>query len=990
MKKFFAVLFIALLASMPIAFAQSLNIQQFAGRDNVRNVAQPTDTLVIKALVSIPGDDTITNDQVRLTTSSGITYLFDSCGQQGATATCTLRYDLVGEGGTDSYAISLFDDDNKEVTSDVEVLTNDFIDPALTSFSVDPSVLGTGPTTVTYAAEDYAFSPGDTSACAGVGKINLYEGGTSGTPTATIPGGADCTFSGTFQYAAHNSGNINFCAQAVDRLNRKSLPMCTNLSVDKSPPQFTGFRVTTKDGFAVHAIPPDGILSDVAVTLNEQSLDVNSVRADFNTLTQDGQHGDTSPQEIGSGTSREVIFHDIPVNKVSPCEFTVKAADVFGNIASQKFTCAIVQDTSPPQALGATTGYTSADGTVLLGIQGVLTVRFSEASMERANAYLDATPLGLGSNRKAETCVQSGSEWDCQWHLPGSVPAGRYAVTIQSNTADDLGNQLGTAASYSIDFDRDPPRIISGPSFQAFHPAVDYGTQVVNGDTIELSYNVSGGTSAVGNFSQIGGGQTAGLCDSELCTFSAQIQQSGGYTAKLPLTFFDDAGNFVTAVYNLTVYSVLNETDPHWWGNPVVDCSPSVVDRSSAALINHQVYCHIKLHSYDPKADIVATSIVPGECTGNLQSSIADVSLVNNGFLSKDPYMRVLLATREYPEQTLNITCPIYILTKIGNGFTQFPEKENVTMRVSFGTSAMGSLGAGLDDKINNAVASADGLSKWLDTAVKFLDFGNKVCTLRNLLVDVMGAFEVVHAVLTAVATAAPLAEGVRAAWCGTKSSYEGTFGGIDKMLAPFCGFLNCKGIAGGLLGDFNYGGLTAGQGAAGESGQLPAIIDPKQSFVWSALTLCVPGLIYNVDKYRQIQCRYATCLLRDVKKNGVPVSVCDDEKSYLTCNYFWGQAFNAIPFANIVQYGINLVKEVLANPFAALTLAISVVCPATCPSGTLNIGCAFAKVFEVVGRVIGDVQSIKGPGFFKLGQGPCNDLKQAKSEAAAPAAGAA
>ncbi|HSU72442.1 MAG TPA: hypothetical protein VLJ21_01175, partial [Candidatus Binatia bacterium] len=109
---------------------------------------------------------------------------------------------------------------------------------------------------------------------------------------------------------------------------------------------------------------------------------------------------------------------------------------------------------------------------------------------------------------------------------------------------------------------------------------------------------------------------------------------------------------------------------------------------------------------------------------------------------------------------------------------------------------------------------------------------------------------------------------------------------------------------------------------------------------------------------------------------------VCDDEKAYLSCTYFWGQFFNFLPFVSLLDNAIKLVQEFLANPFALAAGIISVVCPATCASGTGNTACSLFKVVEIIGRVIEDVTLItQNKGFFKLGNGPCQELKDALKE---------
>ncbi|MBI4145093.1 hypothetical protein HY493_02700 [Candidatus Woesearchaeota archaeon] len=1008
MKRFLAVFMAVLVLTLPVVFAQTLSIQQFSGQDNVPNVARPTDTLTIKALVNIPTDPEITNDQVRLITSEGVTYLFESCAPGTGTGffLCTMTYDLIGEGGSDEYSIGLYDDSGVELKSVIETLTNDFINPAVVTLVADPMTLGASPTTLTYEAQDYAFSPGDTGSCAGVGSIKLYENGLTGTPTATIPGGAACTLSGQTDYLPKASGNVSLCAIATDRLGKTSPSKCTTLTVDRGAPQFTQSKILTSDGTQVYAIPPQGITADVFVTINEGSLAVNSVRADLGSLADNSAFNELAPTELGElhGSSRVAVWRNIPIKKVSPCSFAVRASDVLGNSDSHTFTCSIVSDTSPPEPLGITTGYTSADGTVLLGSQANLFVRFREAGMARANAFLDASSLGAGASVKADSCEKVGDEWHCSWKFGTSAPEKRYTITLLASTRDDLDNPLANTAQYQIDYDSTPPVIVSGPEIDVVHATAEYGDQVVKGDLLQLSYVVTGASTVVADFSAVGGGnKTEGVCGDidgqNVCTFQQEIILSGSYHANVPIKFLDNAGNLAQTAYEFDVFGVLSEPNPNYWTS-AVECAPETVDRTSTALVSHQVYCRIKLSSQNPSASVVATALSVDECQGELESSVVDLTLINNGFGSKDPYLRMLLATREFPEAKLNISCPVLILTKLGQNFTQNAEREMVDMTVRFGESPLGTLAGNVDDKIEKAEKDVDSLNKWLKTAVTVLAWGDKLCQIRMIIWDVVGALTAIVGVL-GVAELIPIFGNAvtpgKEALCQSTDQLTKVLGddvaGIDNVLKDFCSFLNCKGgdiVGGDILGDIGrYAGggkgvNTPGEGIETAPQQGTGIsglesINVQDSLVWSALTLCLPGVIKNVDKYRQIQCRYAVCLKRDVKEGGIPLSVCDDEKSYLTCVLIWAQIFAAIPFMNIINYYLNIVQEWFANPAAAVAALVGLLCgqnfcTTTGPAYTV---CAAFKLASLIGNVINDYNAIKKPGFFSVGQGPCQEYEE-------------
>ncbi len=1002
--RFIAVFMALLIASLPMVFAQSLDVTKFSGTQNIRNIAKTTDTLGITAHVSIPGDTEITPNQVRLSTEEGVVYFFESCAQSVGEGVfdCYFSMDISSSGGTQGYAVLLYNDDGGYVVGKLEVLTNDNVDPDLLSFSATPVTTGIS-TSLNFQAKDYAFYPGDTTACAGVGSLKVYENSLSSTPVV-IPVEPSCDVTSSVTYTPKATGLIHLCGVAVDRIGRTSAPLCQDITVDRKGPDFKSFRVLTADGLDVYSIPPTGSIASIEVQVDDPSIDGATVRGDFGTLADNGVYNDRAPISITTDNPHTLTWLDIPLNKVSPCSFTVRASDTLGNAGSKTFTCTIVSDITPPQVLSASTGFTTSDGTILLGKQGTFTVTFKEAGMARGNAILDASALGLGSVRAA-SCKNVGENWDCGWTLPANVPSGKYSLTVQPDTTDDIGNAFGDSRVFNIEYDAVAPSLRDEPVvLKVYHTAADYGDQAVKGDVLELSYPVNGATTAVADFTEIGGEEnTDGSCttenDTTTCMFAQEVLQSGPYTAKIPVSFLDDAGNHVDSVYELKVFGLKSEANPNHWASKV-DCSPDVIDRSTSSYLNNQVYCHVKLTSKITNAEIANVAMGPSEeCVGDLDGSIADVSVVNAH--STDPYVRVLLATREYPEKTLTVKCPISILTKIGDSFLESPETEMVPITVQFGLGAQASLAQSIDSKVQDAVDEADALSKWLTTAKKFVDIADKICMIRTIVWDIIGALEVIVAVVGLISIAAKAIPGGEAATkptyiglCNGKETVQSVFAGkangvaggagdiisgIDSLLKPFCNYMNCQTLqaVADIAGSTGAGNAQELQGAANTVNQIYG--NPKESIVGSVANLCIPGIIYNVDKYRQIQCRYAVCLKRDVGEAGVPMSVCEDDKAYLSCLLVWKQAFALIPFAGLVEGYINQFKEIVTNPFAALATLVGIVCgqefcELEAPLFTL---CSAAKVFNVIGVVLNDYNTIKEPGYWSIGQGACDELKE-------------
>ena len=78
----------------------------------------------------------------------------------------------------------------------------------------------------------------------------------------------------------------------------------------------------------------------------------------------------------------------------------------------------------------------------------------------------------------------------------------------------------------------------------------------------------------------------------------------------------------------------------------------------------------------------------------------------------------------------------------------------------------------------------------------------------------------------------------------------------------------------------------------------LGASFDPKQSAIASVLKLCLPGIIYNMRKYMNLQCTYINCLKQT---SSFPASVCSEQRGFQTCKYIVGEFWSMVPFTKVL-----------------------------------------------------------------------------------------
>lgn len=247
----------------------------------------------------------------------------------------------------------------------------------------------------------------------------------------------------------------------------------------------------------------------------------------------------------------------------------------------------------------------------------------------------------------------------------------------------------------------------------------------------------------------------------------------------------------------------------------------------------------------------------------------------------------------------------------------------------------------------------------------------------------------------------------------GDKGPKKPETSGIRSFADKFCGMINCKADPktakeGGFGKWSNYlgGGWWFGQadffseaaeglsvwttqskfGSASKSSVSDVFnnfvssseTNVKNSLVLSILSVCLPGIIYNIEKYRQLQCQYIDCLQNGID-TGVPMDACDKVKSYSTCKYIYGEIFQVISFILPFDNTIKKVKDALSNPLTIVGTAIALRCMPLC-GVTIeypHARCRYVKLLSELGDVIQNVMGIKD--LFTIKYDYCKEVTSKK-----------
>jgi len=232
---------------------------------------------------------------------------------------------------------------------------------------------------------------------------------------------------------------------------------------------------------------------------------------------------------------------------------------------------------------------------------------------------------------------------------------------------------------------------------------------------------------------------------------------------------------------------------------------------------------------------------------------------------------------------------------------------------------------------------------------------------------------------------------GATANWCSTIQDF--TSFGTNQ---PGSALGQNENSRANVFGDLSTKDVNAAlKGAGTDVKQQEQLIDVKDSLVWSTACLCVPGILYNLNKYRQIQCRYATCMMEDLKDKGIPKSYCTDTRHYQTCNFVMGEVFSLLPITAFLDKIYKALADVMSNPFAAVSTLMGCICGGCkgiipgvidyCKgsmTGALYTACITTKTIAKVGDAAASIMQMTkmtNANYWKVNNDWCSSMEKAQ-----------
>lgn len=381
--------------------------------------------------------------------------------------------------------------------------------------------------------------------------------------------------------------------------------------------------------------------------------------------------------------------------------------------------------------------------------------------------------------------------------------------------------------------------------------------------------------------------------------------------------------------------------------------------------------------------------------------------------LNPVPVIQYTFNKGQYNVDEINSECTLEIFSQSSEGVTQIPETEKID--VKFKLFDLPNAAETLKQKTDKErkELKKDKVGKNIERLRKLAEYALKICTFFQTYYKVLSIMEQVVMILdnvqtTAAATvvgapAAAQAGATKSAVCGgeqagqeagakamgpgAKQGFKAgsklantkkTLGKFSQGgLGKFCNYLRCdyvpwnRDILDSLDEWYGVSHIASANIPQGEKQvSLAEKMNIEDSIISSIMFGCLPGIIKNLNEYRQIKCAYVACLEKDVPFGQDP-RTCDRVRNRLYCKYVVGEVFSILPYYQFLNSFQDTVRQILTNPFALGAFVAGNVCATQCTS---EVGSGWRYYACVVPKWL--IQSASIGDAFKQAATAANALK--------------
>ena len=944
LDKLMAIVIILLVILIPVyssnAMAFGISVTKSTGTKLDGFFDGQGDNWTIEVSANADGKE-VTEDMV--TVKFGKLEEFKSCSAFGGSYGCVWDSGYTTASDKEyNVEVSLYDDiTGKEDTATASIIV-DGSNPEINKFKINNQE---GKNIIV----QYDVNDGNPLTSSGLSRIEFLDGGDV---VKTLGNLSKYSASGTEELEIDKNGlfeDQSLTIKVYDKIGHVGEEESDNsVDLDLKAPDIdeSTFNIGDNDEY----LPGSSRPIDISIEIEEESgLLLNNVHVDLSSFGLSSHISADMCINVSENVYK-CVWRNIVGGAQGSASITFSASDKFGNIAKKTITKNFKIDSIEPQIEFFGTDNNFEDNSYITPREMniiKLELREAESGITKENIKVDFKNVNrhLGI-LTPDNCTQDLFNPDiylCTWNIMINSAGPIFLVDVIDNTGNEASADDLLRASITLNADTTDPIINSVEVISLGNTYTERREYVQTGDFLEIIVNASDNV-AVNGFADLTEITSAGdfreeaeceeVEDYWICKWETpQVRDGYIKSAELKIIIEDYSGNQAEEILDLEILDAdIINLNPDYWRIGDVKSIPEALDKQTTKLIGQRVYFELDLGSTG-KVKKLSSELTA--CTG-------ETEFLEDSYLYGD---YIVLEFKQFDSKDidyLNYTCGVNIFTKKGKKATYYPEVEEVNLTVRFYNLDLGEVSLVLASKIKKEkqkIKKNLGVIKTLNT---FLKWSRYICDILYALDGIKKIISIANSNLDELRATA---FGIPAAIAGCKgfkaSKYVVWFGSVE-ILDKFCKFVTCK---------HDLGAEVWGDWYQKYSGHMPLGVAPDKydNLVMAVATLCIPAIVYNLEKFRQIQCRYVYCLENELPAGSTDVKTCRELRDYQECKYVYGNLFQLIPFVGVLNQILNIVKSMLSDPVALFRMGAVWGCGLLwCP--TTNTGMEFCDfVAELV-----------------------------------------
>ncbi|HLC90376.1 MAG TPA: hypothetical protein VJI15_01280 [Candidatus Nanoarchaeia archaeon] len=502
-----------------------------------------------------------------------------------------------------------------------------------------------------------------------------------------------------------------------------------------------------------------------------------------------------------------------------------------------------------------------------------------------------------------------------------------------------------------------------------------------------------------------------------LCQFDSAYALKSEYQSHAPITLQlqDTAGNTPLAwalprrgtfevlrtagAFTFEKLDVADDPNPDYWSSRARSLTPQTefVDLDVARFTPSRIPIRIELSSETSQA-LVRDVQLHGVCEASEENSpLLSRVLIYGGSAAEglvNPTIQLVAefapfeareiftfdpAGENFEYEEREYKCQLRISTEYRRKAISTPEVEEITFKVPFAYSDLGARDESLADLIKSekeyamsgfwgTIGDLESALKWVLYIARLIDMLTTAIKIINVAIGDSTAFDVLGVTKPAgVATCLGLESGINALKetndlfsvpvALLTCSKNTNLGWYNKYVTGIVDLYNAK-----LDSAIDEGLFYCDDERKSCPFQVAGSV--YDNIYLSVASVCLPGIVHNLDKFRQILCRKVYCLENDVAAGIATVESCDQLYKLLRCKYFVGELWSLIPFSQFYDQILTFLNNVIRDPLVVAETSLKAICAVQCAiSGSTTAICnTIQYIWDIVGFVedaIGSVQAI-------------------------------